>query len=495
MGVKFINMNIENINGYTLKNLNKINILLGKNGCGKSFLLRQIEQELSNATDSYGKTKYITPERGGSLVYEAGIMQNTISSPNWLSDTRRKNQFNQFKQQSVAQFRKLETIVLREIENGKRGEKEYSFNNYIDEINSLLDRIYIKRGDIKKGEISFKIYTKDPNSGINPDVVSSGESELISLGIECLIFSKELMPERKNILFLDEPDVHLHPDLQFRLMQFLTRLLDKNDFKVLIATHSTAILGALESYKNTRVAFMGFFQKDIEFNPISDVYRKILPVFGAHPLSNIFNEAPVLLLEGEDDERIWQQVVRSSRGKIKVYPCSCGDISKLNEFEKETQKIINAVYDKAKAYSLRDRDNSNGSIENLPSITRMKLSCRNAENLLLSNEVLEKLGLRWDDLKKKIDDWIEKNIKHPHYFVMQQFKQSKYDREKFDLKEIRNDLMGIVGNSKPWEVVVGQVIANLNWDKETDFSREGSIYNFLGEKIIKNLCPQIEKTN
>lgn len=488
-------MDIDNVNGYTLKNLNKINILLGKNGCGKSFLLRQVEQGLGGKSDYYGKTKYVPPERGGSLVYEAGIEQNTISSPSWLSDTRRKNQFNQFRQQSVAQFRKLETIVLREIENEKRREEEYSFDNYIHEINSLLDRIRIKRGDIKKGEISFKIYTKEPDKEINSDIISSGESELISLGIECLIFSKELIPDRENILFLDEPDVHLHPDLQFRLMQFLTKLVEKNNFKVLIATHSTAILGALESYQSTHIAFMTLNQKNIEFSPISDVYRKILPVFGAHPLSNIFNEAPVLLLEGEDDERIWQRAVRSSCGKIKVYPCSCGDISKLNKFEKETQKIINSVYNNAKAYSLRDRDDIEESIDDLPHVTRMRLSCRSAENLLLSNEVLDSFNLNWDDLKNKINGWIEKNTEHPHYIAMQKFKENNYDRKNADLKEIRNDLMGIIGSSKPWEVAIGQVIANLYWDENIDFSKEGSIYNFLGEKIVKNLCPRLEKTN
>lgn len=333
-------MNLDNVNGYTLKNLNKINILLGKNGCGKSYLLRQVESELSSKPDIFGKTRYITPERGGSLVYEAGIEQNTILSPSWLSDTRRKNQFNQFRQQSVAQFRKLETIVLREIEVDKREEKEYLFDNYINEINSLLDRIYIKRGDIKKGEISFKIYTKDKNSQIDPDSISSGESELISLGIECLTFTKELISKKENILFLDEPDVHLHPDLQVRFMQFLSKLLDKNDFKVLIATHSTAIFGALESYKNTHIAFMKSFQKEIEFGPILDVYRKILPVFGAHPLSNIFNQAPVLLLEGEDDERIWQQAVRTSSGAIKIYPCACGDINELKNSRKKPKKLL-----------------------------------------------------------------------------------------------------------------------------------------------------------
>jgi predicted ATPase len=488
-------MGLDNIGGYTLKNLNKINILLGKNGCGKSFLLREVEKGLSSKRDFYGRTKYITPERGGSLVYEAGIEQSTITNLTWLSDTRRKNQFNQFRQQSVAQFRKLETIVLSEIEKEKRSEEEYSFDLYIDEINSLLDRIYIKRGDIKKGEIGFKIFQKDTNNEIGPDTISSGESELISLGIECLIFSKELIPEKENILFLDEPDVHLHPDLQFRLMQFLARLVDRNDFNVLIATHSTAILGALESYKNTHLAFMMFYQKNIEFTSISDVYRKILPVFGAHPLSNIFNEAPVLLLEGEDDERVWQQAVRSSEGKIKVYPCSCGDISRLNGFERESQKIINSVYDNARAYSLRDRDGRNESIEDMPPLTRMRLSCRNTENLLLSDEVLSSLGLIWDNLKKGVDKWIGKNADHVHYSAMNSFRESGYDRKNFDLKEIRNDLMGIMGSSKPWEVVVGQVIAKLNWGDGTNFSDEGSIYNFLGEKTVKNLCPQVRKTS
>ncbi|MBZ1345520.1 MAG: hypothetical protein KY055_02755, partial [Candidatus Nealsonbacteria bacterium] len=83
-----------------------------------------------------------------------------------------------------------------------------------------------------------------------------------------------------------------------------------------------------------------------------------------------------------------------------------------------------------------------------------------------------------------------KNTEHPHCFVMQKFKENNYDRKNADLKEIRNDLMGIIGSSKPWEVVVGQVVANLNWNEQTDFSKEGGIYNFLGEKVVKNLCPK-----
>lgn len=474
------------ISGYNLTNFSKINIVLGKNGSGKSTMLRLIEQGLARQDQIYGKTKYITPERGGSLIYEAGIEQNLTLDLNWLPAQRRRNQSGSFRQQSVAQYKKLETLVLREIEKERRQDNDYTFDIYVNKINSLLDNIEIKRHDT-----AFKIYHKRTTTELTPEMISSGESELISLGIECLIFSKECISGKENILILDEPDVHLHPDLQVRLVQFLKDLISENNFKALIATHSTAILGVLESYSDTQLAFLTFDQKNIEFKGISEVYKKVLPVFGAHPLSNIFNEAPILLVEGEDDERIWQQAVRSSEGKIKIYPCSVDSISNMNDFEIETQKIITTVYDKAKGYSLRDRDNTTEEIDDLPPIVRMKLSCRNAENLILTDEVLGQLNITWGTLLGKIEDWLKHNSSHPHFQLMKDFKNSGYDRKNHDIKKIRYDLLGIIGTDKPWEVSVGQSIAKLIFNDHINFTTENKLFNFLGEKISKQLLDKL----
>lgn len=479
-------MNIENINGYTLKNLNKINIILGKNGCGKSILLRQVEQRLAANETQHKKTKYITPERGGSLIYQAGVEQNLISNINWLSDERRKNLTPDFRQQSVAQYRKLETLVLREIEKSKRQDNDYTFDIYVNQINSLLDNI-----EIKRHETTFKIFHKGSGMELTAFAISSGESELISLGIECLIFTKELAESGENILFLDEPDVHLHPDLQVRLMHFLKELVSENDFRIIIATHSTAILGALKSYADTHLAFMTFDQKELDFRAISAIYKKVLPVFGAHPLSNVFNEAPVLLVEGEDDERIWQQVVRSSNGIIKVYPCSVSSISNMNDFEQEAQTIIETVYDNAKGYSLRDKDDSTEEIDDLLPIIRMRLSCRNSENLLLTDEVLEGLSITWDQLKKCIERWLSTNTDHQHFSIMQGFKSGGYDRKDYNIKIIRNDLMGIIGSEKPWEVAVGRTISSLSWNDDTNFNEEGKMLSYLGKKVVENIIPKL----
>jgi len=479
---------------YQLNNLNKINIILGKNGCGKSTTLRRAEEVIFNQTSKYGKVKYISPERGGALIYNSGIEQNFTSDQNWIVTDRRRNQVENFRQQSFIQCKNLETTVLRDLEymvmQGENSAtlQENVFDVFITKINSLLENIFIKRVG---GASAFDIYSKsNPTQKLDSNSVSSGEKELISLGIECLVFSKGCVEDKENYLFLDEPDVHLHPDLQVRLMHFLRDLVSNNNFQVVISTHSTAILGALESYQGTHLAFMTAGQKELDFKAVSEIYRRVLPVFGAHPLSNIFNEAPILLVEGEDDERIWQQAVRSSNGKIKIYPCAVDTITKLQEFEPEVQKIIQTVYNDAKGYSLRDLDESTDEITDLLPLIRMKLSCRNAENLLLTDEVLADLGINWDELKNRIESWLSTNSAHNHFAVMNGFKNSGYDRKKYDVKEVRNDLMGIIGKNKPWEVAVGQTIAKQVRNDNASYEEDGKILSYLGKKVVENLIPK-----
>lgn len=157
-------------------------------------------------------------------------------------------------------------------------------------------------------------------------------------------------------MLVGEPDVHLHPDLQHRLMELVVKATADTQVMTLIATHSTAILGGLSAAAEAKVAFMHKDAAELDFRPMSDALRQILPVFGAHPLSNVFNQNPVLLGEGDDDVRIWQQAVRSSNGRIKLWPCPAGDKQSLSRHETTAAEIIGSVYDNARAYSLRDKD-------------------------------------------------------------------------------------------------------------------------------------------
>ena len=429
-----------------------------------------------------GQVRYISPERAGFLTYEAGVEQAIAGSPTWLVDNRRRNQSSNFRQQSVALFRRLELRFLRKIEreHTEDGYVPRTFDIEIDKLNTLLDRVRLNRHDQK----GFEIVDRSTGQPTPPEEISSGEAELVSLGIEFISFAHDAEPNSQNILLIDEPDVHLHPDLQDRLARFIVQVFQDTPTTLILATHSTALLAGLSEMDGTNVAFMRRGDTTLSFKSVTDVDRAILPIFGAHPLSNIFNKSPILLVEGEDDERIWQQAARSSQGRIRVNPCVAGSIEQLAQYETEVRNILECIYDDAQGFSLRDRDDNEDEIEDYGPVIRMRLSCRASENLMLSNDVLSLCGTDWPALKDAVQHWVERNQRHQYFEDVKAFLDNGFKRKEHDLKNIRNILIGLMTN-KPWEVIVGQAIAKLS--KDGGQNVDGSLRNFLGEKVCHHL--------
>lgn len=291
-------------------------------------------------------------------------------------------------------------------------------------------------------------------------------------------------------MLIDEPDVHLHPDLQHRLANFILGEISGERVSIILATHSTALLSSLATGIDTKVAFMRVGDQELSFKEISGVISQVLPMFGAHPLSNIFNHSPILLVEGEDDERIWQQAVRSSEGRIKLYPCVTDSVDRQNLFETQANDIIQAVYDEACGYSLRDRDNSTDQITDVGAIVRMKLNCRAAENLLLSDDVLALAGIDWQEMVQRIQSFSDQNPQHIYSTQVTQFCENGFDRKNADLKKIRNVLVNLLSN-KPWEVLVGQAIAKLAVGQGKN--GDHSLPEYLGHKPCRYLLKLEDK--
>ncbi|MEH6696485.1 MAG: AAA family ATPase [Hyphomonas sp.] len=237
-------LSIELSDHESLHDLGKFSVILGKNGSGKSTILRLLDTQFSRKGDL---VRYITPERGGTLEYQGQIDTNQSQDPSWLNGARRSNQFNQFRQSSVSEFRRLEILVLRAIESDAEiRESSFNFQIEIDKINTLLDQVEIRRD--AKG--TFEILDVRTGNIRAASELSSGESELISLAVEVLLFAYLCqMPAHKdktNWLLMDEPDVHLHPDLQYRIVKLLAESLRTvPSARVIIATHSTSILSAM----------------------------------------------------------------------------------------------------------------------------------------------------------------------------------------------------------------------------------------------------------
>ncbi len=468
---------------HTLKDLATTNIILGKNGTGKSQLLRTFDANLRQEGDKYVVT-YVSPERGGTFAFDAGIQNNLQTNDSWGTNVRRKNRVDNFRQITFAEFQILETVVLRRIERmspEERTKDPATFDTTVELINRLLDNVKLAR--VATG---FQIQARDSTERREVDTLSSGESELLAVAIQILLLANlSKQPDyrdRQCVLLLDEPDVHLHPDLQQRLMELLVEVTNETKLITIIATHSTAILGGL-SHGKAAVAFMSRGATELTFRPISETLQRVLPIFGAHPLSNVLNQSPLLLVEGDDDVRIWQQAVRSARGRIRFWPCAAGDIQSLHAHEATAAEVVTAVYDNAIAYSLRDRDDQPYEIEDLGPVVRMRLSCRTAENLFLSDDVLASIGLNWGELKERMSSWLESNKTHQDHSAVSAFMEAD-NRKEATIKDIRNLIVFLTNYKHDWEVAIGKAIAKLHSESPAG---SGSLRDFLGPKAMKAL--------
>jgi hypothetical protein len=114
----------------------------------------------------------------------------------------------------------------------------------------------------------------------------------------------------------------------------------------------------------------------------------------------------------------------------------------------------------------------------------MRLSCRNAENLIVTDDVLAELETDWAALQAGLVKWIADNPSHSRIASATAFRDGEWDRKHAHLKDLRMVIVGITGSTKPWEVAVGQSIAGMN---EKRFSGDHSLQDYLGEKAVQEL--------
>lgn len=469
----------------TIRGISNINLILGRNGAGKSRFLRDLDSSLAGNAAFY--VRYVSPERAGVFRPDGNIQNAMEQNKEWLRSTRSRNQVDNFKAASANLLREIELAYLRRLQQMHhiRTDLDRNFQtDRLDQINQLFPNISIEQ------DRSNYIFRSTSGDIIPPDQISSGESEAISLASEIMYFFETIDPTKFNLLLLDEPDVHLHPDLQARLATFIKRSFDdiptlqKAAVAVCIATHSTPLVCALASYECTAIGTKDFGQSAVQMSPASEQLRKVAPFFG-HPLSLSINNDVMLILEGEDDERVWQQAARSSKGQIRLFPVLATSVDQQTHLESFCGQLLSALYDSPVAYSLRDGDGSRDSLEAIGPVVRFRLQCYAIENALLTDESLAVLGTNWAQLQTSVNQWVEQNQQHKDASLLRQLIAAPDRLRDVKIKPIRQLICAIAGSTKPWEVVLGQAIGNLVSTEE--ISPPTSLHSYLGQSASRAL--------
>jgi len=457
---------------WSLQDLTPITILFGKNSSGKSLLLRAWrDQDVDN-------THYVTPERGGEINYDPGQIQHQQNAQGRRGQTS-TNLATNYRQQVVARITAY--FATRGDYRGK-GEMPGDPSELERFIGLLIPDFTVSIS--AKSTPPYRLTRAINEQRVeNVQQLSSGEAQILTLAMDVITIAAiwDIEDHPTRILLLDEPDAHIHPDLQVRFADFLLRVATRFKVQVAVATHSTTLLAALGQFgaADTSVIYLDRRQQDFRARRFDDVTKEMAACLGGHLLMGPLFGAPLLLVEGDDDYRIWSQIPRHHIVNLAVIP-SHGD--EIRKYQRTLERILASLVEPGKrplGYALLDGDKSlpRPNPDNPQSYVQyIQLACHEAENLYLSDEVLADMDLSWDEAVSRIEqgaaDYGNKR---------EQLAGARaWNRESEDLKEVINEVSQIIDpKNVHWTFRIGHVLGR-SWPS-------GQIANFLGEAVVEAL--------
>lgn len=456
---------------WQLKALNSITVVFGKNGSGKSLLLRSWRDQKADSIH------YVVPERTGTLEFEPSYLRQEFTGEQ-RSQLGKRNYLIEYRQHVVARVQAYFTArgnVRSDTLPGDPADLERLIGQLIPDFIVELDGLANPPYRLARAA--------DQSSVQNIDQLSSGEAQLLTIGLDLLTIAAiwDIEGRNERLILIDEPDAHIHPDLQVRFADFLVQVAEKYALQVTIATHSTTLMSALGQFGGDEASILYLDRAQSEFiaRPFDAITKELSACLGGHALMGPLFGVPLLLVEGDDDYRIWSQVPRHHVVSFAVIP-SQGD--EIKKYQASLQQMFTAIRDPAPGvagYALIDADKGKpqpSASNPQDQIRFIQLRCHESENLYLTDEVLQSLGITWSEASSKIAAEADRFGQKAEFLKT----ATEWDRKSADIKRVIGELERILDTKGVhWTIRVARVIGSAR--------PTGQLADFLGEEVLISL--------
>lgn len=451
-----------------LANLRPITILFGKNSSGKSLLLRAWRDQ------NVESTHYVIPERTGELGFEPSYLQQQLD-PRQRREVSNRNFLNVYRQQVIARIQAY-FIARGDTRSGELPGDPDELEKFISTL--LPDFAFAITG---RTNPPYKLTRAENNQTVDSiDQLSSGEAQLLTVGLDILLMAAmwDIQKIPKRLMLVDEPDAHIHPDLQARFADFLIQVSRRFSLQIVVASHSTTLLAALGQFgaEEAAVIYLDRTKTDFAAQPFTSTLKELAACLGGHALMGPLFGVPLLLVEGDDDYRIWSQIPRHHISSFAVISCQGEEIKK---YQKSLERIFNSLRETGQppaGYALLDGDKSLPQPNpDVPQnhVKFICLNCREAENLYLCDETLALIGTDWDQASAKI---AVESVRFGNK-VAKLASAQQWNRQWDDLKDVIVEVASILdAKNIHWTARVGVTIG-----RSTPL---GQLREFLGADIV-----------
>lgn len=453
---------------WKLEGLKPITAIFGKNGSGKSKLLRQW-RDIAPQT-----SHYVVPERAGEIDYQANYLMAQLSAESRRGETQR-NFAGEYRRQVVARIQ----AYFSARGDTRGGDLPTDPGELERLIAPLLPDFTLTLSGTKAPPYELR-RVADGSSVDNIDQLSSGETQILTLALDILTIVGiwDIQKTTPRLLLVDEPDAHIHPDLQVRFADFLVGVAERFDLQIVVATHSTTLLAAIGQFakEHAGVVYLDRISAHLKVEPFSAVLRELSACLGGHALMGPLFGSPLLLVEGDDDYRIWSQVPRYHAVNLSVIPCGGDEIKK---YQRSLERVFSALREPGvgeAGFALIDRDKGKPipeAVNPQSHIRYIQLECHESENLYLTDEVLASLDTDWPTAAAKIAGETASFGQKADILSS----APSWDRKTCDIKKVIEEVATILDPKRVhWTIRVAKAIGI---GRPT-----GQLAEFLGDEVV-----------
>jgi ABC-type branched-subunit amino acid transport system ATPase component len=454
---------------WSINDLNEVTILFGRNGSGKSLMLRSWRDM------SLDSVHYVAPERTGEMDLQPQYMREELE-PTGRKNASSRNFMPEYRRRIIARIQAYFMSRGNYRGDGKAPGSPEAIETLL---TSLLSDFELSLSG--SATLPYRLVRLETGAEVsNVDQMSSGEAQLLTIGLDILTIASiwEVNQQATRVLLIDEPDPHIHPDLQVRFADFIFGVAKHYKLQVVVATHSISLVAALGQFGGDRTSVIYVNRKVASYRAqrFGSVQKELSACLGGNVLMGPLFGVPILLVEGDDDYRIWSQVPRHHVAAFSVIPSNGEEIK---QYQKALEQIFSSLRDTdhtASGYALIDAD------KGMPSPTAanpqkhirfIQLACYESENLYLTDEVLSDIGTTWDLAKLRVASEAS-NYGNKSAILS---RAATWDRMKDDIKSVISELSMILDPKHVhWTLRVGRAIGKTR--------PTGQLSTFLGANVV-----------
>jgi hypothetical protein len=461
----------------------------GKDGNPHSFevQLRYQSPQAIYAIPTEGWNKFRDLEKEGLLPVVAYVPPFSGLDPTeeWRDDGPIRKQIGKAQPGSI-----LRNLLLRVCPTAPRDavgkkQKGYKSPQEWDEIQGVMERwfsVKLKSPKYEKG-IDTQIICEYIQNSDSFDIISGGSGFHQTLTLLAFLYGY-----KPTTILLDEPDAHLHVNLQREILDYFKRKSTEKNVQFLIATHAEEFAKGVDA--SQIISLLSNVPKRVESTP--EILRAMADVSNTE-LTQLWASPIILYVEGESDERIlraWAKTCNAEEALSKVCFRLMGGGTK-QQMKENADNHFNAlrqIIPEARRMVLFDYDDRDTYHPESDNPVMFEWGRRNIENYLLVPDAwiraalhtlgIDSEGLFAEPMRALINDFFSsENLTLPQgkqwrTLSTQVFKD--VDGKKLLFENDNSLFQKLRGNATPVELIREVVADNMTVDEIHD-----DIYSFF----------------